>query len=200
MKVSIPMDAYRISIKLFVANDIFAPDAFVPVFHRWIQSQAIPDHLLIDVADYAHVPDGPGTVLVSSEANFYTDRGQGKLGLLYARKKATAGSFQDRLRDAIAETLKAAVKLEQDPALAGKLKFRTDEIVIRLNDRLLAPNNQQTLEQVKPIAQAVAKEFFGGKPVTIESNISPLTVFEITLKTPENTGAEALLGRLTQTV
>ena len=26
------------------------------------------DHLLIDVADYAHVPAGPGTVLVSLEA------------------------------------------------------------------------------------------------------------------------------------
>ena len=38
------------------------------------RTHAVPDHLLIDVADYAHVPNGPGTVLVAHEANIHIDR------------------------------------------------------------------------------------------------------------------------------
>jgi hypothetical protein len=34
-------------------------EAVIPVFHRWIQEQ-IFDELLLDVANYSHVPDGPG--------------------------------------------------------------------------------------------------------------------------------------------
>ena len=59
--------------------------SFVPVFHSFIQTHALPDHLLIDVGDYTHVPDGPGTVLVSHEANVYMDHTVGgRLGLFPA--------------------------------------------------------------------------------------------------------------------
>jgi hypothetical protein len=59
----------------------------VPVFHRWIQQKSFPNHLLVDVADYAHVPEGPGTLLVSHEANIHFDRDGGKPGVLYVRKQ-----------------------------------------------------------------------------------------------------------------
>jgi hypothetical protein len=53
------MDVFKIAVKIFVAEDNFAADRFVPIFHRWIQNQAVEGHLLIDVADYAHVAGGP---------------------------------------------------------------------------------------------------------------------------------------------
>ena len=40
----------------------------IPVFHRWIQEN-VCEELLIDVADYRHVPAGPGVLLVGHEAN-----------------------------------------------------------------------------------------------------------------------------------
>jgi hypothetical protein len=55
------MDSSKLIIKLYADDrsaDFNAKDA-VPIFHSWIQSRAIADHLLIDVADYTHVPDGP---------------------------------------------------------------------------------------------------------------------------------------------
>ncbi len=60
----------RISIKLFARNpQVVKPEAFVPVFQRWIQQHAV-EGLLIDVADYKHVPDGPGIGVEINEALF----------------------------------------------------------------------------------------------------------------------------------
>src|SRR5436190_11007768 len=147
------MDSHKIAVKFFAdvtpptsgANDLH----FVPIFHSWIQTQAVPDHLLIDVADYAHVHHGPGTVLIAHEANFSTDQSDGRLGLMYARKQPVTGTFADGLRQAFIATLEGCKRLEDDPKLAGKIKFRTDEVVIRINDRLLAPNSRETFESVR---------------------------------------------------
>ena len=93
------MESSKLAVKFFV-RDPAAVDtrAFIPLFHQWIQTHAVVDHMLIDVADYRHVECGPGTVLVAHEANFSTDTAGGKLGLLYARKQPIAGNFGERLK------------------------------------------------------------------------------------------------------
>jgi hypothetical protein len=189
------MDVYRIAVKIFASADDFAPDQFVPIFQRWIQNQAIEGHRLIDVADYGHVVTGPGTVLISSEANFYMDRGEKRLGLLYSRKLPLAGSFQERVRAAVRETLKAAAKLEGEAGVAGKLKFKTDELVIRLNDRLLAPPNEATVTEARGDIDAVTKSLFGEK-AKVESHLTPLTVVEFRIRSKENPPLSTLPGKL----
>src|SRR5215216_2280933 len=78
------METHKIIVKFFVEDaSRIRGEQFVPIFHSWIQQQAIPGHLLIDVADYQHVSGGPGTVLVAHEANFSMDGEEGRLGLLY---------------------------------------------------------------------------------------------------------------------
>ncbi len=62
----------------------------IPIFHRWIQDHVCPE-LLIDVADYRHVPNGPGVMLIGHEANYSLDMTKGRLGLLYNRKQAGGG-------------------------------------------------------------------------------------------------------------
>ena len=75
------MQAHKIAVKFYVQDATGLEDAeFVPVLHAWIQDHAVKDHTLIDVADYAHVHNGPGTLLVAHEANFYLDRTDGFLG------------------------------------------------------------------------------------------------------------------------
>jgi hypothetical protein len=189
------MEVYKIAVKIFAAADDFAPDQFVPIFQRWIQEQSVEGHRLIDVADYGHVAAGPGTVLVSSEANFYTDRGENRLGLLYARKLPLAGTFQERLRAAVRDTLKAAAKLETEPALKGKLKFKTDELVIRLNDRLLAPPNGETVAAAKGDIEAVGKLVLGSG-ATVESRVTPLTMVEFRIRSKESVPISGLLAKV----
>src|SRR3954471_18699475 len=97
-KASGLMNAQKLCVKLFLKDPAQLHGVkLVPVFQSWIQMHAVEDHLAIDVADYEHVPDGPGTVLVTHEANFSLDNGGGRPGLLYQRKQPLPGTFGDRL-------------------------------------------------------------------------------------------------------
>jgi len=64
------VDLHKFGIKLFAADakgfDILK---LIPMYHRWIQQKALQD-LLIDVADYSHVPAGPGVMLIAHEGNY----------------------------------------------------------------------------------------------------------------------------------
>ncbi len=184
------MDAQKISIKLFVENDCFGPAEFVPVFHRWIQDHVLEDHLLIDVADYGHVADGPGTLLVSQEANIHMDRTGGRLGLLYFRKRALPGSFSDRLGACVDLARRIAEKLEAEPALAGRLKFRTDELSIKLNDRLAAPNSPETFAAVRADIERLARHLYGSVPVSIAHAPNEHELFEAVIRAASAMKAE----------
>jgi hypothetical protein len=190
------MDVTKIAIKLFALQPVPELREFIPVFHRWIQTHAVEDHLLIDVADYAHVVAGPGVVLVASEANFYFDFTDEQPGLLYTRKTASPGAFDDRLRFAAVACLKAAVLLENDPAFAGRLRFDTSRVLIRLNDRLLAPNTDETFAQSKPAIEALAGEIFAGGPFTLQHLGASEKLFEVLVKSNSTASVAEVLDRL----
>jgi hypothetical protein len=182
---------HKIAIKIFTAADTFEKSEFVPIFHHWIQNQDLPGHGLIDVADYAHVIDGPGTALIASEANIYMDRGENRLGLLYVRKQSIAG-----LLPTIAAALQAATKLQADPSLGGRLKFRTDEISIRFNDRLATPNSPATFDAMHPDIESAARLLAGGGQIQIENhNPSPLTLLDVRVKFPQSPALADMLNR-----
>ena len=187
------MDVFKISVKFFVedASSIGGHD-FVPIFHSWIQQQAVADHTLIDVADYAHVHNGPGTVLIAHEANFYTDRTDGQLGLTYSRKTPAGETLFDRLCQAYVGALEACARLEE----TGKVIFRTDESAIRFNDRLLAPNSPQTFNEAKPDIERLAAQLYGDSAVDIEHYFSQNLLFEVRVRGSDSPGVETLLHRL----
>ena len=191
------MQPYKISVKFFIDDPTAVdPHKFVPVFHSWIQSHAVPDHMLIDVADYEHVHKGPGTVLIAQEANFYADRTDGRLGLTYSRKWQADGEFFQRLARAYAAALDGCRRLENDPQLSGTVKFRTDESVVRIHDRLLAPNTPQRFEQLKPDLRRLADELYAGASVDIEHLMSPNRLFEVQLRADDSPAIATLLSRL----
>jgi hypothetical protein len=191
------MDSHKLSLKLFADNaERLTHDAIVPIFHHWIQEQAFAGHLLIDVADYAHVPNGPGTLIVAHEANIHFDREDGRPGLFYLRKQPIPGadSFRERLAAVFRATVFAANKLQSDPSIAG-IKFRTDEIVFRIHDRLLAPNTAETYSAVRGDLQSFLTELFKGD-VTLEHKQDNERLFEVRIRTSGKAGLADLLGRL----
>lgn len=117
--------------------------AAIPVFHRWIQKSALPE-LLIDVADYQHVPNGPGVMLVGHDSHYGLDQTKGRLGLLYTRRTVLAGSAGDRIRASIDAVQTACRMLENEPEYAGKLAFDYGAMEISVNDRGLAPNTPES--------------------------------------------------------
>jgi hypothetical protein len=190
------MNSHKIVIKLFVEDaSRLGAHEFVPIFHSWIQQRSVPDHLVIDVSDYAHVHHGPGTLLVTHEANFYTDTGEGRLGLMYARKQPFPGTFTDRLRQAFVATLEGAKRLETDPRLAGRIRFKTDEILVSIADRLKAPSTPETFAAVQPELQQFFSEAYGGQ-VALRQVGTDETPFKVEVVTKPSPTIDALLARL----
>src|SRR5260370_27199901 len=139
----------HVRVKVFARQPVSIDQGeAIPVFHCWIQDRACPE-MLIDVADYRHVPNGPGVMLIGHEANYSLDNTKGRLGLLYSRKQEGGGA-QENLRQAFDAAVAACRRLEQEPAFAGKLAFDSGECEFSINDRLLAPNREETYVALKP--------------------------------------------------
>ena len=140
------MELQHVNVKMLVDGDLSVDLArFIEIFHQWIQQQVFTE-LLIDVADYRHVPDGPGIVLVGHDCDYALDHTGGRFGLRYNRKAALNGSPDSRLRQAFAACSRACELLEEEFG-DGALRFSRSEFEILLNDRALAPNTAETYEQ-----------------------------------------------------
>jgi hypothetical protein len=163
----------HVNIKVFAAK---AEDvnlaAAIPVFHRWIQDRALPE-LLIDVADYSHVPAGPGVLLIAHEANYSLDNGRNRLGLLYNRKAASDGGAQQSLRQAYQAALAACERLEQEPEFQNKLQFDPGDVELTLNDRLLHPNTEEDWQSIQSDVANFFDNAFGKGAYAFERTTDP---------------------------
>ncbi len=189
------MDAHKLQLKLFLtpesARAVHA-EAFVPVFHRFIKDKVLPE-LVIDVANYDHVPKGPGVVLIGHGSDYFIDEGEGRLGLLHNRKRSGPATGE-RLADLARRTLHVASLLEKDATLAGKLKFATNELLFRVNDRLAAPNTDATLAAVRGELEAFGKQVFGG-PCDLARAGGPKDLFGVRLTSASSAPLATLLER-----
>jgi hypothetical protein len=142
--------------------------AALAVFHRWIRESAC-EELLIDVADYRHVPAGPGVILVGHEANYSLDNGGNRLGLLYNRKAPLEASAEENIAQAVRAALAACRRLEEEPEFEGRLRFGpADEIEITINDRALAPNTDETFASLKPAIESALRAAYGAVEFGLE--------------------------------
>ena len=174
-------DVQHFNCKIYAEqNRIDLGDA-IPVFHRWIQDQVVPE-MLIDIADYGHVPEGPGIFLIAHEANYSLDQRHGRLGLLYNRKAAIEGSTRDKLKQAYTSAVDACRRLEQEPEFRGKLKFDLRDIEFIVNDRLLAPNTEQTWSELRPEFEAFTDEVFGSGNCTLSRRSDPRERFTVQIQ------------------
>src|SRR6185503_12159668 len=134
------MNIQHINIKFYLENPETVNLAeYASVFNPWIQKQRL-EELLIDVADYLHVHNGPGIILIGHEADYSLDNRAGRLGLLYNRKEQLDGTNAEKLFQAARAALNAAQILEKE----NSLKFSGQEGQIVINDRLLVPNTAET--------------------------------------------------------
>jgi hypothetical protein len=157
------MTPQRLACKFDVSPDPTAtPDLhpFIALFHRFIQQQVL-DGLLIDVADYAHVPDGPGVMLIGHEADYALDLAEGRAGLLVLRKRPDGEDLPALLRDALRRGLRAIDAIERDGA-AG-LRFAPGSVTVQIVDRLAAPNDADTFAAVSTAVRPVLAQVYGEK-------------------------------------
>lgn len=166
------MNLQHLNIKIPVLNqDAVDPETFNPVFQTWIQ-QKLCDELLIDVADYLHVPEGPGMVLVGLEADYSMDHTDGIWGLRYNRKKPVDGDAKTQFVQALRAILQACERLSEAKELNG-LTFDFSKIEIFLNDRGLSPNTQENTKSLEEQLQKSFSEMLGSLPKTYTPEADP---------------------------
>jgi rhodanese-related sulfurtransferase len=187
----------RLALKFFAAPDpgpALALEPFIGLFHRFIQQKQL-EGLLIDVADYAHVPGGPGILLVGHDVDYAIDLGGGRTGLLTVRKRCGELGFADALRDTLRKALGALVAVEASGV--GDLHFGTGELQLQVLDRLAAPNADAAAGALRgPLESVLAAVYGDAGPLLERESVDPRAPLAFRVRAAAAPGAEALLARL----
>jgi hypothetical protein len=186
----------HLNIKLLIQNGADVRlEPLIPVFHSWIESQN-GDELLIDVADYTHVPAGPGIVLIGHEANYSVDNSGDRLGVRYNRKSPIDGDNQECLAQAARAALTACRRLEEEPRLEGRIRFNGQDMQIFVNDRLVAPNTAATRQAFDADFHLFSQKLFRGKEYSISYGGDPRSLLTAHVKAAEPHSVAELLAAL----
>ncbi|HSK31524.1 MAG TPA: hypothetical protein VLA17_16305 [Candidatus Limnocylindria bacterium] len=174
------MDLQKLNVKLFIEpSSKVALVEFIDVFHGWIQAT---DGVYHDVADYSHMQAGPGVVLVANDVNVSIEETENRRGLLFSQKSRLDGSNQEKLRVVFRSALENCRKLEEEPALRGKLHFTANEAVVSLNDRLAGSNSRVSYEAIKGEIETLVKQLYGAASVIFERNDDPRQRLNVRIK------------------
>jgi len=190
------MELQHINVKLLVENPAdVGLEPLIPVFHNWIQNQVF-EELLLDVADYRHVPEGPGVVLIGHQANYSVDNTDNRLGVRYNRKWPLDGGNADRLEQAARAALNACERLQAEARLGGKLRFNGRDVEVFINDRLVAPNGDGPREAAEPELRKFLGRLFRGDDYSLSYGSDPRRLFGVRAKSSRAFTTAELLENL----
>ena len=188
------MELQKLNVKIFAEPPHRAALAdFIDVFHGWIQAT---DGIYHDVADYTHMQDGAGVLLVADDANVSIDESENRRGLLFSQKRPLKGSNHEKLVTVVRAALENCRRLEEEPRLKGSIKFTGNELSVAINDRLRAPNTEETFNELRADIAAVAERLFPGAAFSVDRVPDPRKRFAITLRTSRNFDIRTLLENL----
>jgi hypothetical protein len=191
----------ELSVKLLVADAAKVNlEELIPVFHRWIREGLVEDELPIDVAGYAHVPKGPGVVLICDHAHYYFEERHGRFGLRYRGRRVARGSGEEAIVRAFRSVLRVAALLETEPSLGGKYRFKTDRVEFGITDRLRAPSDAKTLASVRPVLESALKSLYGQPPKSIALASGPREPFLASIEAGASPSVSAMLEQLAAAV
>jgi hypothetical protein len=192
------MDLQKINIKFFIAEPSpVSLEPLIGIFNAWIQAS---DGDYYDLADYSHVPAGPGVVLVAHDANISIDNNDNRLGLLYNRKRPLAGDNDEKLAAAFTEALAYCRRIEEEPLLRGNIRFRGEEAIVTVNDRLSAPNNDETFTALRPEIEKIARRLFGSADFVVEKEPDPRRRFAVRIRAAASVDTQTSTENLQKTV
>src|SRR5262249_37398836 len=127
--------------------------------------------------------------------DYYLDQGEGRPGLMFSRKRHGAAP-EGRLREGFARALKACTLLEAAPELGGKLAFASDEVLIRLPDRLHAPNDDAGYADAVATVSPLLAQLYGAGICSTERGPAAPEPLSLRVKAKSAPALAALLAAL----
>jgi hypothetical protein len=190
------MDLHKFGIKFFAQGaerlDILK---LIPIYHRWIQQSALED-LLIDVADYSHVPSGPGVMLIAHEGNYALDETGHERGVVYYSKQKLSGDLSERFAQVAHRALKAAELMSAAEDLEGALQVPGNRLQFFANDRLVAPNTDEVYAGLEPAFKAFLERLYAGAPYKLEREADRKERLSVRVSADSEVPLKTLLERL----
>ncbi len=147
------MNPARLSVR-FAASDALADLApTIEMFHRFIQ-RGLVEGLILDVADYRHVPDGPGVLLVGHDVDY----GVTDTAFTTVRKRHADDGAATQLRDTLRLGLGALDAIADDGQLAAT--FDRSRFTVTAFDRRLG-SPAEAVEALHAELAPVVAELYG---------------------------------------
>jgi hypothetical protein len=140
------------------------PDPVLEIFARWRTEEG---EELVDLADYAHLAEGPLVVLIGHRYNLAIDTSGGRAGIQYCSKKGLSGSPAGRFSAVIKAGLAKARRLVAEPGFPPGVRPRPEQIEVVLNDRLSLPNDDEADREIRPALTQALDLLYGNANYTL---------------------------------
>ena len=164
-----PDQAHRVAVTFPVAGETLDVDAAISVFHRWIREGCALEGLLIDVADYRHVPDGPGVLLIGLDRDRSIEFSTGEVAIRSMSKRPLADDLTGHVRAVAHDALVLAAGLAEPDAFGDTARIDLGGCRVTVLDRLRSTNDAAGAATVEP---AVREALEGLEPGEIVREIS----------------------------
>ena len=186
----------RIAVKILSdAPATISLDPFLSIFSRW-RTDAEDPARWVDLADYAHMPRGPGIVLIGHVCNFSFDLGAPAPGLLYSRKQELYGSNEDRLHSVLRAAAEMSRRLLGEPEFPAGIHVRPGSLEIRFQDRLETPNNDSADRLLRPAVNAVFDRLLGRGAYQARREPDPGKLYGFSIESAAPLTLDSLVARL----
>ena len=153
------MDLQRIDVKQLLKGPAVPEiDSLLVIFDRW---RKVTDHPSdwVDLADYAHMPQGPGILIAGKRDTFSLNLNPPGPGLLTSVRNGLVGSLEERFREAFRRAGELNDAVLAEPEFPADLSPIEGAWEVFANDRLLCPSTSEMDAVVRPqLASALGIE------------------------------------------
>ncbi len=169
------MNPLRVSLRFPVTDAPEDLQPALPAFHRFIQ-RGLVEGALLDVADYRHVPRGPGVMLIAHDVDY----GITHDAFTVVRKRSTSDTAATQVTDLLRMALGFMEEIAADHDL--DVSFDPARFTVRVHDRALGARDE-VAEQLQPELEPLAAELYGDQAklavvVSDDPREAPAVAFE----------------------
>lgn len=179
------MNPHKLSVAFPTVESPASLEPAIGLFHRMIQYRLL-EGLVLDVADYRHVPHGPGVALMGVDVDYAVTES----ALTVTRKRAVEDDAATQLRDVLRMALGAIEAIAADGQLDAT--FDRSTFSVKVFDRQLGDRNTIEAELAVELEPVVIDIFGEDARVAVVANDDPRRAPQVQVSTNEAAGEAAL--------